>query len=677
MNSPHSQDSDSNQSRDGSSNESFEYFSQLRMVIEHAPVILWAVDRDGVFTISEGRGLVGPGLKPGEVVGKSLFDLYRDVPKITSSVADALDGRKLWSTVNVGQRWFDTVYAPLRDENEEIKGVIGVSTDVTQRHQAEKARYAADERFRHVFHSSPVGMLIIRCSDAYPMDANERFLGMCNRSLEELREGGLVQLEATLSPSETHRWRALIAAGLPISGEEARYITPAGDELIALISVIEIDTDETPCLLITAEDITEQKRAEQATLELNEVLERRIADRTAELTHVNDRLRQEASERHRTLQALEESENAWRDLVANAPDLIIKVNRQGRVTFINHPVPPLTHKDVLGRSILDFVPAAHSQLVAQNLEHVLSTAETVSFESEGLGPGHSWARYSCRVGPIRRNGAVVEAMVIARDITRERITEQELHQRRNELAHVSRLTSMGELTSTITHEIAQPLHSISATAGACVHWLESDTPDLNLLRDATNVLRKESHRASETIRRLWNFLKKHEVQFRSVDANRMIREVVALTASEAANHGIEVQQELESGLPHISGDEIQLQQVLLNLVLNGMEAMHDVEPERRKLILRSRTTESDAILISVRDFGTGLPNASLDRIFEAFFSTKRNGLGMGLAISRSIIEAHSGQLQASQHDDGATLTILLPRHRSRTSTANEESSHGN
>ncbi|MCU1268606.1 MAG: multi-sensor signal transduction histidine kinase [Acidobacteria bacterium] len=238
--------------------------------------------------------------------------------------------------------------------------------------------------------------------------------------------------------------------------------------------------------------------------------------------------------------------------------------------------------------------------------------------------------------------------------------QEALHQAQADLAHVSRVTMMGELTASLAHEVNQPITAAITNANTCTRWLAGDTPNIQEARDAAIRSAKDGARAADIISRIRLLFKKGTPVREPVDINEVIREIVILLRSESARYSISVRTELETALPELIGDHVQLQQVFMNLVLNGIDAMKYVEA-KRELIITSERWENEQVLVSVRDTGVGLPPQQADQIFDAFFTTKLHGTGMGLSISRSIVESHGGRLWADGDSArGASFHITLP-----------------
>jgi PAS domain S-box-containing protein len=252
-------------------------------------------------------------------------------------------------------------------------------------------------------------------------------------------------------------------------------------------------------------------------------------------------------------------------------------------------------------------------------------------------------------------------LVTVTDITERKRTEESLLQAQAELAHVTRVTTLGELTASIAHEVNQPLAAIVADANASLNWLAAADPDLDMVRDALAAVVKDGHRAADVIQRIRQLATKTETQRAGLDVNDVIRDVLPLVSTEVRSHDVSLRLDLAPALPPILGDRVQLQQVLINLVKNGMEAMAGVGDRPRELVICSRPHEGDRVLVAVEDAGVGIDPNSVNQLFSSFFTTKPDGMGMGLSISRSIIEGHGGRLWATPNQThGATFHFVLP-----------------
>lgn len=270
-------------------------------------------------------------------------------------------------------------------------------------------------------------------------------------------------------------------------------------------------------------------------------------------------------------------------------------------------------------------------------------------------------RHICSVGhPVLGASAnLLQFVGSSTDITDRRRAEEALRQAQSDLAHISRVTTMGELTASLAHELNQPIAAAVTDANTCLRWLTRDHPDVEEARQAASRIAKDATRAGEIISRIRMLFKKGTPQWTPVDVNEVIQEMIVLLRSETTRYSISVRTEL-AALPQVMGDRVQLQQVLMNLILNSIDAMKDVDGQR-ELILRSEKSKDAEVLISVSDTGLGLPSQHADQIFNAFFTTKPHGTGMGLRISRSIVESHGGRLWAAGNSQrGASFYITLP-----------------
>ena len=267
------------------------------------------------------------------------------------------------------------------------------------------------------------------------------------------------------------------------------------------------------------------------------------------------------------------------------------------------------------------------------------------------------------LNPIRSSAGVF-ALASVIDITERKRSELELEQQRNELAHLSRVTMLGELSGSLAHELNQPLSAILSNAQAAQRFLARDASNLDEVREILKDIVEQDKRAGEVIRRLRLLLTKGEVHRQPLDLSEVLLEVLKLVRSDLVNQGVAVTTDLASDLPAVSGDRVQMQQVLLNLVMNGCDAMSDIEHSRRWLSLKTARDDGAGVRVSVADQGCGIPQEKLARVFEPFFTTKSQGMGLGLAVCRSIVEAHRGRLWAESGPGiGATFHFTLPAAR--------------
>jgi C4-dicarboxylate-specific signal transduction histidine kinase len=255
----------------------------------------------------------------------------------------------------------------------------------------------------------------------------------------------------------------------------------------------------------------------------------------------------------------------------------------------------------------------------------------------------------------------LEYIGAVQDVTHRRHAEEALAKSRDELARAARVTSLGVLTAAIAHEVNQPLAGIVTNASTCRRMLAVDPPDVEGARETARRTIRDAERASEIVRRLRALFCKKGATSESLDLNEATREVVALSLSELERNKMIVRTELAAELPSVQGDRVQLQQVILNLLLNASDAMSSVDDRPRQLMVRTERDEKDCVRLSVRDTGVGFDPQAVDRLFDAFYTTKSSGMGIGLSVSRSIIESHRGRLWATRNDGpGVTFSFSIP-----------------
>jgi len=372
---------------------------------------------------------------------------------------------------------------------------------------------------------------------------------------------------------------------------------------------------------------------------------------------------------------LRDSEQRFRDYAETASDWFWETGPDHRVTQISEHSDTITAPaGLIGLTRWDIAPDAALEPEKWQ-EHRAALDAHVPFRdlvyrSKDRNGQPIYVRTSGK--PIfGADGTFLGYRGVCTDVTaaiRADQAEAALRKAQAELAHVTRVTTLGELTASIAHEINQPLAAVIANADACLGWLQRSPPDITAARRSVEWIIEDGTRASDVIRRVRALAKRTEVEMAPLDLNGVVREAVALVQREMASHAVSIRMELSSALPKIVGDRIQLQQVLINLIMNGIEAMESVNDRPRELAIRSAACGDGTMLLSVSDCGVGICEQSIDRLFTPFFTTKSTGMGMGLSICRSIIEAHGGRLSAAPNQGrGATFQITLPLDREGTS----------
>ena len=302
--------------------------------------------------------------------------------------------------------------------------------------------------------------------------------------------------------------------------------------------------------------------------------------------------------------------------------------------------------------------------VEETIDRATRDEKDLDYEHRLLMPDGSVKYVHVVAHAIRDQADRLEFIGAVVDVTATKQAEEKLHKAQMELAHVTRVTTLGELTASIAHEVNQPLTAVVANADAALRWLNRETPDLAAARRSVEWVIDDSNRANEVIRRVRSLAKKTDLEKMPLDLNQVVKEAIALVRRELNSHRVSLQAELAPALPGVFGDRIQLQQVIINLLVNGIEAMQSVTGRPRELAIRSSQDEIGQVRLSVTDCGVGISAENVNRLFNAFFTTKTNGLGMGLSICRSIVEAHGGRLSAGGNDGpGATFQFVLPLHQ--------------
>jgi len=400
-------------------------------------------------------------------------------------------------------------------------------------------------------------------------------------------------------------------------------------------------------------------------------LEVRVAERTAELTRANEELRLEIAERNRAEAELRESESylAEAQRLTHTASFAFNVATRKIVHWSQEHFRLYGFDPKGGLPSLEVVRQRVHPDDKERVDEIRERAirEKTDYEVDCrivLPDGIVKSIHLVGHPVLNASGDPVEYVGTVMDVTERKRADEDRERLRHaqaDLAHISRVTTMGELTASLAHEVNQPIAATITNARTCLRWLAGDNPNLEEARAAAMRIVKDQTRAAEIISRIRLLFKKGTPQRELVDVNDVIREMAVLLHGEATRYSISVRTELAADLPQIMADRVQLQQVLMNLMLNGIDAMKDMDGTR-ELAIKSQPAENEHLTVSVSDTGIGLPpQQQADQIFKAFFTTKLHGTGMGLSISRSIVESHGGRLWAGENSPrGASFHLTLP-----------------
>jgi PAS domain S-box-containing protein len=386
------------------------------------------------------------------------------------------------------------------------------------------------------------------------------------------------------------------------------------------------------------------------------------------LLHCRDVLQADLQTLDRLGNELEEQGARLSELFARVPEAVVMIDREFGITRVNPEFTKIfgyTAEESIGRRIMDLITPEDLQEEAESLMYRMVEAEDI-FAVETVRNHKNGTRVpvSLICVPVPSKGSGNIGYVIYRDITEtKRFQEQQrrYHEIQLELAHVNRIATLGQLSASIAHELNQPLTGITTNCATCSRMLITDPPDLEGAREAVRRTMRDGIRAANVVERLRGLFNKREPASDSVDLNEATREVIGLSLDEFQNRCVAVRTELAADLPIVKADRVQLQQVVLNLIRNALDAMSTIEDRPRTLLIKTERQEDDCVQLSVEDSGVGFDPKTMSKIFEAFYSTKEDGMGVGLSVSRSIIESHQGRLWATLNSGpGATFLFTVP-----------------
>ena len=561
-------------------------------------------------------------------------DLQRVTRELTHSLKTGTpyDSELRYRRADGLYRWSQTRILPLRDAEDRITRWYGLITDIDDRKRVEEELRRSEARKTAILDSALDCVVTIDhegCITEFN-PAAERTFGYRRNDVMGRR---LSDVMIPPSQREKHRqglarYRATGEARLSGRRLEMTAVRADGTEFPVELAISRISTDGPPSFTGYLRDITERKQAEEEL--------RRSEAFLAE----GQRLSRTGS-------------FFWR--VATAE--IIWSEQLYRI-FELDPASKMTLELIGSR-----IHPENLYILNEMVERAQSGSE-LEYEYRLLLPDNSVKYLHVLAhGTMNHNGQW-EYVGAVQDITERRLSEEALTRARAELAHVARITSLGVLTASIAHEVNQPLSGIVMNASTCLRMLDSDPPNIDGARETARRTIRDGNRASEVVTRLRTLFKRKEVAAEPVDLNDAAREVIALSLGELQSNRIVVRQDFAENLPAVTGDRTQLQQVILNLLRNASDAMRDVDDRPRQLLIKTENDGGKNVRLTVQDSGIGFVPDVADRLFESFYTTKENGMGVGLSVSRSIIEAHRGRLWASANDGpGASFAFSIPQDR--------------
>ncbi|MHC5145114.1 MAG: PAS domain-containing sensor histidine kinase, partial [Planctomycetota bacterium] len=372
------------------------------------------------------------------------------------------------------------------------------------------------------------------------------------------------------------------------------------------------------------------------------------------------------SKRKKAEEVLRKNINFLEHLTSAVPDDIYSVKMPERtINWVNDSfnITGYSDEECIGQSTLNYYadPEDYEKVGKIQQDAILRGEDVISTEV-------MLRRKDGRVIPVeltatfyKEDGELTNITAMVRDITKRKQAEEEIHHLREEYTHMARVSVMGELSASLAHELKQPLAAIRSNAQAALRFLTGDNPDLDELHEILKDIIKDNRRADEVIKNLRSFLRKSELQTEELNIKDLIKDTLPLINSFETMRKIPLKLEINKAVPIVNGDRIQIQQVILNLILNSTEALMHAKVKSGLIVLKSHEEDGQFITLSVRDNGPGIGTQAMEHLFDPFYTTKKEGLGMGLAISRSIIEEHGGRLWAENNQDGgATFYFTVP-----------------
>ncbi len=649
--------------------------SELEHLYRVAPVGLCLTDTDHRFIRINQKLAEINGKTVAEHLGRTIQEVIPDIaPQIESIFRRVIDsGEPILdheihgsTAARPGEvRIFLGDHYPLSSDDGQVRYVSTLVRDITERRQLEENLAASEALYRSLVEAAPQTIWQGEADGAvsYINKAWEKLTGMSEK--DALGRGWVAALHPDDAPGLLAKWERAHKGGAPYSGEcrfrakDGSYRTvdfvgaPVRDASGRVIRWVGINSD-----------ITDRKTAEEGLRKAQEQLERRIDERTWQLTESIVALSTEISNRTEAEKKAQESESQLRLLLESTGAIPWKADaRTWMFTYVGPKAEELLGYPLHKWYEKDFWPQhLHPDDRDDTVDFCLESSrrcENYEFEYRMISADGRDVWLHDIVNVVSSNGAPQTLRGFMIDVTERKRAEYELRQRRADLAHLGRISTMGELTAAITHELNQPLAAIAANIGAAQRFMKSGK--LKEIGSILEDIAADDRRAAEIIRRLRGLMRRREIHVETLDLNEVIRETLALVHSDFVIKRVTIEKDVERDLPIVQGDRVQVQQVLLNLLLNARDAVEGLESGRQQIRVRTGSSGEQGVQVAVSDSGIGIAEERKEEIFRPFFSTKKEGLGMGLAINRTIIEAHGGRLWAENNpDQGATFYFELP-----------------
>ena len=609
---------------------------KLQRVIDTIPTLVWCNLPDGPNEFLSKSWHQYTGLSPEEAHGWGWSTAFHpdDLPPLMKRWQELLvsgESGEIEARLrrHDGEyRWFLIRVAPFRNQSGAIERWYGTSTDIDDRKRAEERLQASETNLREILDGIP-GLAAALSPAGVPEVINRPFLEFFGKTAEEIKNW---KTQDVIHPDDLPRVIAefthSLATGTPLD-LEVRYHRADG-----------------------------VYRWFQVRINPARDAEGRITGWYGLLTDIEDGKRAEEKLRHsEALLAESQRLSKTGSFIWRVATNEVTWSAQLYDIFEFDEVTPPTAENVYSRVHPDDV-----RPLQETVERAQQDGSNIEFEHRLLMPNHSVKYLSMVAHATRDKDGRLEYIGAVQDVTRRRPSEEALDKARAELAHVSRVTSLGALTASIAHEVNQPLSGIITNAGTCLRMLATDPPQIEGARETARRTIRDGNRMSEVISRLRALFSKKEISAESLNLNDAVLEVVALSIVELQKNRVILRPELADNLPLVTGDRVQLQQVILNLLRNGSDAMSTVHDRPRLLVIRTEPDEDDRVRLTVQDVGVGFAPDAVDRLFDAFYTTKGDGMGIGLSVSRSIIERHHGRLWARLNDGlGAAFSFSIPR----------------